>query len=148
MAAASCWAALPGAGAPRVSVQVSEIGAAGFRREDFAHFADRLAEETAIARGLFANNGFSRSGLALKRGARHGGHAALRPGRPLRFGGISLAMTRQTRSSPVFSDTSDRPSFLRTTAVKNPRTEWGCQPVASIMVAMVAPCLLWSIAST
>jgi gamma-glutamyl:cysteine ligase YbdK (ATP-grasp superfamily) len=42
-----------------------EIGTAGFRREDFAHFADRLAEETAIARGLFANDGFSRSGHML-----------------------------------------------------------------------------------
>ena len=42
-----------------------EIGAAGFRREDFAHFADRLAEETAIAQGLFASNGFSRSGHML-----------------------------------------------------------------------------------
>jgi hypothetical protein len=28
------------------------------------------------------------------KGARHGGHATLRAGRPLRFGGISLAMTR------------------------------------------------------
>src|ERR1700731_1813057 len=30
--------------------------------------------------------------------------------------------------------------LLRTTAVKKPRTEWGCQAVAFIMVAMVAPC--------
>ena len=33
-------------------------------------------------------------------------------------------------------------------AVKKPRTEWGCQPVACMMVAMVAPCFRWSIAST
>ena len=31
---------------------------------------------------------------------------------------------------------------------QNPRTEWGCQPVACMMVAMVAPCFRWSIAST
>ena len=31
---------------------------------------------------------------------------------------------------------------------RKPRTEWGCQPVAFMMVAMVAPGLRWSIAST
>jgi len=31
------------------------------------------------------------------------------------------------------------PSFLRTTAVKKPRTEWGCQPVAFMIVAIVVP---------
>ena len=58
----------PGPSVPTLSAigeMGEEIGAAGFRREDFAHFADRLAEETAIARGLFANNGFSRSGHML-----------------------------------------------------------------------------------
>src|SRR6202023_2919235 len=52
------------------------------------------------------------------------------------------------RASPVFSETSMRPSLVRTTAVKKPRTEWGCQPVAFMTAAMVAPCFRWSIAST
>jgi hypothetical protein len=43
------------------------------------------------------------------------------------------------RSSPGYSDKSVRPSFLRTTAVKKPRTEWGCQPVAFMIVAIVVP---------
>jgi hypothetical protein len=38
-----------------------EIETAGFKRDDFVRFADRLAEETEIARGLFAADGFSRS---------------------------------------------------------------------------------------
>jgi hypothetical protein len=38
------------------------------------------------------------------------------------------------------SDKSLKPSFLRTTAVKKPRTEWGCQPVAFMIVAIV---FLW-----
>ena len=42
-----------------------EIETAGFTREDFARFAARLAEETEIARGLFAADGFSRSGHML-----------------------------------------------------------------------------------
>src|ERR1700724_3125253 len=50
--------------------------------------------------------------------------------------------------APVFSETSVRPSFLRTTAVKKPRTEWGCQPVACMAGAMVMPCFRWSIART
>ena len=37
---------------------------------------------------------------------------------------------------------------MRTTAVKKPRTEWGCQPVAFMTAAMVAPGFRWSIAST
>jgi len=35
---------------------------------------------------------------------------------------------RYTRPPSVFSDSSLSPSFLRTTAAKNPRTECGCQP--------------------
>src|ERR1700730_18888080 len=38
-----------------------EIERAGFTRDDFVRFADRLAEETEIARGLFVADGFSRS---------------------------------------------------------------------------------------
>src|SRR5712671_4227634 len=52
------------------------------------------------------------------------------------------------RASPVFSDTSDRPSFLRTTPAKKPRTECCCQPVAVMMAAMVAPCRPCSMAIT
>src|SRR6266516_1700624 len=52
------------------------------------------------------------------------------------------------RSSPVFSETSASPSFLRTTPARKPRTEWGCQPVAFMIVAMVAPCRRLSIAIT
>ncbi len=42
-----------------------EIERAGFTRDDFVRFADRLAEETEIARGLFVADGFSRSGHML-----------------------------------------------------------------------------------
>src|ERR1700745_1623563 len=52
------------------------------------------------------------------------------------------------RSSPGFSDKSVRPSFLRTTAVKKPRTEWGCQPGAFVIVAIVVPWGSLSKAST
>src|SRR5271166_2178441 len=34
-----------------------------------------------------------------------------------------------------------RPSFLRSTAARKPRTEWFCQPVAAMMAATVAPSL-------
>jgi hypothetical protein len=37
---------------------------------------------------------------------------------------------------------------LRTTAVKKPRTEWGCQPVAFMIVAIVVPWGFLSKAST
>ena len=40
------------------------------------------------------------------------------------------------------------PSFLRTTPAKNPRTECDCQPVDTIMAAMVAPFGRRSSAST
>ena len=46
---------------------------------------------------------------------------------------------RYTRPSSVFSDARLSPSFLRTTPAKNPRTECGCQPVISVMLAIVAP---------
>src|ERR1700757_3927021 len=52
------------------------------------------------------------------------------------------------RSSLGFSDKRIRPSFLRTTAVKKPRTEWGCQPVAFVIVAIVVPWASLSKAST
>ena len=39
----------------------------------------------------------------------------------------------------IFSDPRARPSFLRTTPAKKPRTEWDCQPVAFMMAGMVAP---------
>src|ERR1700731_867910 len=43
------------------------------------------------------------------------------------------------RSPPAFSDISVKPSFLRTTPAKKPRTEGCCQPVAFIIVAIVVP---------
>jgi hypothetical protein len=42
-----------------------EIETTGFTRDDFVRFADRLAEETEIARNLFLADGFSRSGHML-----------------------------------------------------------------------------------
>src|SRR6202045_1419905 len=43
------------------------------------------------------------------------------------------------RSAPAFSDISVKPSFLRTTHAKKPRTECCCQPVAFMMAAIVVP---------
>src|SRR6202040_1541376 len=43
------------------------------------------------------------------------------------------------RSAPAFSDISVKPSFLRTTPAKKPRTECCCQPVAFMMAAIVVP---------
>src|SRR5580704_12974104 len=43
------------------------------------------------------------------------------------------------RSAPAFSDISVKPSFLRTTPAKKPRTECCCQPVAFIMAVIVVP---------
>src|SRR4029077_5473369 len=43
------------------------------------------------------------------------------------------------RSPSIFSDWSVKPSFLRTTPAKNPRTECCCQPVAFVIAAIVAP---------
>src|SRR5208282_377793 len=43
------------------------------------------------------------------------------------------------RSPSAFSDVSVKPSFLRTTPAKKPRTECCCQPVAFMMAAIVAP---------
>src|SRR6202040_1009533 len=43
------------------------------------------------------------------------------------------------RSKPAFSDISVKPSFLRTTPAKKPRTECCCQSVAFIIVAIVVP---------
>src|SRR5262249_27293491 len=46
---------------------------------------------------------------------------------------------RYMRSPSVFSDCSVRPSFLRTTPVRKPRTECCCQPVAFMIPAIVIP---------
>ena len=72
--------------------------------------------------------------------------AALR--RPLLLRPEFLRSMRYTRSLPVFSETSVRPSFLRTTPAKNPRTECGCQPVALMIAGMVLPCFRRSISMT
>lgn len=42
-----------------------EIETAGFTRDDFLRFADRLTEETEFARGLFDADGFSQGGYTL-----------------------------------------------------------------------------------
>src|SRR5438093_2738668 len=47
--------------------------------------------------------------------------------------------TRYMRSPSAFSDVSVKPSFLRTTPAKKPRTECCCHPVAFMIVAIVAP---------
>src|SRR5262245_22042013 len=43
------------------------------------------------------------------------------------------------RSPSVFWDSSLRPSFLRTTPAKKPRTECGCHPVVLMIAAIVVP---------
>ena len=43
------------------------------------------------------------------------------------------------RSPSALSDVSVKPSFLRTTLAKKPRTECCCQPVTFTMAAIVAP---------
>src|SRR2546426_9633000 len=47
--------------------------------------------------------------------------------------------TRYIRSPSAFSDVSVRPSFLRTTPAKKPRTECCCQLVAFMIAAIVVP---------
>src|SRR5215813_9295335 len=49
------------------------------------------------------------------------------------------AVTRYMRSPSAFSDVSVKPSFLRTTPAKNPRTECCCHPVAFMIAAIVVP---------
>src|SRR3974390_736083 len=48
----------------------------------------------------------------------------------------------------VFSDTRNSPSFFFTTPARNPRTEWGCQPVVFEIAAIVAPSFARSRLST
>src|SRR6516225_7736817 len=43
------------------------------------------------------------------------------------------------RAPSIFCDVSVKPSFLRTTAAKKPRTECCCHPVAFMMAAIVVP---------
>src|SRR6266849_7972790 len=52
------------------------------------------------------------------------------------------------RSPSAFSDVSVKPSFLRTTPAKKPRTECCCQPVAFMIAAIVVPFGSYSIFST
>ena len=52
--------------------------------------------------------------------------------------GFAVA-TRYMRSPSAFSDVSVKPSFLRTTPAKKPRTECCCHPVAFMIAAIVAP---------
>src|SRR5215813_6675852 len=46
---------------------------------------------------------------------------------------------RYMRSPSVFSDCTVKPSFLRTTPARKPRTECCCHPVACIMASMLTP---------
>src|SRR5258707_12049993 len=53
---------------------------------------------------------------------------------------------RYTRPLSVCSETRLRPSFLRTTPARKPRTECRCQSVAAMIAAIVAPAGVRSIA--
>src|SRR5262249_17001278 len=55
------------------------------------------------------------------------------------LGLVGFPATRYSRSPSAFSDVSAKPSFLRTTPAKKPRTECCCQPVAFMIAAIVAP---------
>src|SRR6202048_2556001 len=47
--------------------------------------------------------------------------------------------TRYMRSPLAFLDVSVKPSFLRTTPAKKPRTECCCHPVAFMIASIVVP---------
>src|ERR1700716_2728883 len=49
------------------------------------------------------------------------------------------AATRYMRSPSAFSDVRVKPSFLRTTPAKKPRTECCCHPVGFMIAAIVVP---------
>src|SRR5262249_96929 len=55
------------------------------------------------------------------------------------LGLVGFPATRYMRSPSAFSDVSARPSFLRTTPAKKPRTECCCHPVAFMIAAIVVP---------
>src|SRR5258705_9201411 len=57
-----------------------------------------------------------------------------------------LSLMRYTRPLSVCSETRLRPSFLRTTPARKPRTECCCQSVAAMIAAIVAPAGVRSIA--
>src|SRR5438128_7770322 len=80
--------------------------------------------------------------------ARHGAQAARWRDRREAERAPPESTMRYTRSPSTFSERSSRPSFLRTTPAKKPRTECCCQWVARMMAAMVAPSGRASIAST
>ena len=46
---------------------------------------------------------------------------------------------RYSRTVPVFSDVTLRPSFFLMAPEIAPRTEWACQPVAFTKSSMLAP---------
>ena len=74
--------------------------------------------------------------LEPDRGIRH--HAA-RPALDEPTDGAPSFLIRYTRPASPASEMRLRPSFLRTTPARNPRTECGCQPVAPAIAAIVAP---------
>src|SRR5438128_2998242 len=71
--------------------------------------------------------------------ARHGAQAARWRDRREAERAPPESTMRYTRSPSTFSEPSSRPSFLRTTPAKKPRTECCCQWVARPMAAIVVP---------
>lgn len=58
---------------------------------------------------------------------------------PRRVSTVAILARGTDPTLPVFSETNVKPSFLRTTAAKKPRTDCCCQLVAVMMAAIVAP---------
>src|SRR5215218_1501 len=66
--------------------------------------------------------------------------------RPAAPEGVWASLIRYTRPLSVGSEISLRPSFLRTTPARKPRTECCCHSVAVMIAAIVAPAGVRSIA--
>ena len=76
---------------------------------------------------------------AIRRWARHAGHAALRA-HPIGASGRHFRPRCGRRALHLaFPDRSVKPELLRTTPAKKPRTECCCQPVAFVMAAIGRP---------
>src|SRR5215218_10917546 len=67
--------------------------------------------------------------------------------RPAAPEGVWASLIRYTRPLSVCSETRFKPSFLRTTPARKPRTECCCHSVAVMIAAIVAPAGVRSIAS-
>src|SRR5260370_38674804 len=73
-------------------------------------------------------------------------HQAACLARPAAAGEALPSLMRYTRPLSVCSETRLRPSFLRTTPARKPRTECCCHSVAVTREAIVAPAVVRSIA--